>query len=283
MVRRTKHFCLTVAAALLLWCGPDAKPHRDAGVDASVDAPADSGKDSADGVTDAADAESDATVDAGWPFEECGQYFRDMPWLRALSNASRTDVEYPMVVVESSESSLRAEGGPKDEDPEEEMYVDLEFPFPLGPEIERPGVGEVVTTRGGVCDGMLVTGYVRIRSEDGRLLWEGGSPDCADSWAYQDAGLLLGERVNRDVEPCSEELRRGDEVLCCCRTRVQRDVILHPDGDSVLVPGEDREIEIDGARFLASAQGSFEIVQAPCEYDRSGIYGSAFVARLADQ
>jgi hypothetical protein len=49
------------------------------------------------------------------------------------------------------------------------------------------------------------------------------------------------------------------------------------------VPGEDREVVIDGVRYLASAQGSFAIVQAPCEYDRTGLYGSAFIARLAGQ
>jgi hypothetical protein len=61
------------------------------------------------------------------------------------------------------------------------------------------------------------------------------------------------------------------------------EVVLHqPDGDSVVVPGEDREIEIDGLRYLVSSQGAYWIDQGRAYYDLTGPKGSAFIVRLAD-
>lgn len=59
------------------------------------------------------------------------------------------------------------------------------------------------------------------------------------------------------------------------------EVLLHlPEGDSVVVPGEDREIEIDGLRYLVSSQGAYWIDQGPGYHDLTGPFGSAFIVRL---
>lgn len=197
----------------------------------------------------------------------------------------RLDVEQELVVVESSQGGFRAEADGLPASRFASEYVDVSLGTPVGPEYRLPSVGETIIVLGGMCSYMTEVGYVRVLGGDRELLWEGGSPGCGEGFSLFDYPWHpnLGDRVRVEPEPCFERLFNRDGEWCCCDTRIDRDVILHADGDSILVPGEDRLVEIDGAQFLASALGSFELLEASCTHDRSGVEGSAFIVRLAEQ
>lgn len=246
-----------LAAAALAACGNASSP--DAGVDAT-----------------GPDAARDATVDGEPPYPECDVGFGDLPWLRIREEGNeRTETEYSMIVVESTEMQLRAEAGGLPADPIDPFFQ-LDFPFALGAEHQLPGVGDEVFVVGGACDHKQDIYYLRVMDADRRLLFEGGSPECASAPDGPE-NPHLGGRDRPGAEPCSEVLTQ-----CCCRDRTEHDVILHADGDSLLVRGEDRVVEIDGARFLASSQGLFLLEVTPCTRLHSAVKGSAFVVRLAD-
>lgn len=235
----------------------------------------------ADGAPDAAlDASPDASTDGGLPFPECALGLYEHPWMAVDVEVERGDVSYPMEVVESSELLVRMEEGPPGEPGG--FFAEIRFLRGLIPPTALPRVGDQVTVLGGDCDPGLYSAYLRIMSPEGTILFEAGDPACADHFSplWPTPPPYVGARWREDPETCKETL--DPRARCCCRVLREHDVVLHPDGDSLLVPAQDREIEIDGGRFLASAQGLIEVAGAECGGQHDGVRGSAFVARLAD-
>lgn len=181
--------------------------------------------------------------------------------------------------MSASDTGFRAEEDLV-EDHDDEIYLSVDFPSSLGPDVILPAVGDWIIALGGSCDLLIGNWYFRVMRLDHEILWEGGAPICTeleDSFLW---GPHLGQRFIEPPPPlCAEPYRNID---CCCVTREDMEIVIRPDGDSVLVPGEDREVVIDGVRFLASSQGAFFTQDAPCTFDLIGPRGSAFLARLAD-
>jgi hypothetical protein len=210
------------------------------------------------------------------PYPECTERFSDLPWLELREEGNdRTDVEYPMIVVESTDRRFRAEetGLPVDD---AEPFVDVEFPFALPATADLPDVGQPIVLLGGTCDYKQSIEYFRLMRPVDGLFFEGGSPDCAEAAGNDVWSPHLGARDRPETETCSEVLES-----CCCQDRTEHDVILHADGDSVLVRGEDRIVEIDGASFLASSQGIYTLEVTTCTMLHSSVQGSAFLVRVS--
>lgn len=263
-IRSAKASVASLAVCCLaVWqCGEDRDVPHDAAPD---DGSTDSGFDAGSGA--------DAAADSGPP-SRCDPPYRETPqaWVEA-EGVHLANVEYELVVVASTETGFRAVEDPK-LDEREQNYIEVGFPEPFDASYRLPIVGETLLVLGGPCN--LNNAYLRVMDLDRNILWEGGSASCGDMGQFR--GPYLGVRAIPGAVPCS------DEVWSCLFTRLPLDTIVHPDGDSVLLPGEKREVEIDGARFMGVNYGEFVVADWPagCPTESDLAWGSAFLVRLAD-
>lgn len=208
----------------------------------------------------------------------CSDFFD--PWGRTIvdsPNIERTDILYDMQVVSSSNGELHLTASPL---PEDTPHVDVEFPVVDEETLDLPSVGQDVVVQGGVCDSGTNSGYVRVTDSEGVLLWEGGSPFCANLNGW---GAFRMEAME-GAEACLYDERPPlPPPECCCQTRKDQQVLLAVEQPQVpMAPGENRVITIDGRQYLAASQGGYETFDGPCTFDFAAVFGSAFLVRLAD-
>jgi hypothetical protein len=261
-------------------CGGGAVGDADADVDADAD---DDVSRDAEADTDSGDAADSGTDSDTLEYPICDPQFHDFPWgwgYAGTRSVERTDVEYEFVVTRMLETGFVAELDPE-HDLGDEPQMSVVLPSGMAANVRLPELGDSIISLGGNCDDGR--GYLRVTTPSGELIYEGGAPLCTSipgGYPWPEPPRLS----QRDVpsERCIDYWNHPPpSPEFCCVTRTDMEVVLHqPDGESVVVPGEDREIEIDGLRYLVSSQGAYWIDQGPDILDLTGAFGSAFIVRL---
>lgn len=262
-------WCSVGLGSLLAGCASDNARPAEAGVDAEA-------------RTDAGtDPEPDAAL------EECPDQFE--PWGRTFVdeiNFEGHDEWYELTVMAVLPDGFDLQAPSMESDA---PTVEVRFPVPVGQSLELLDEGEAVLVKGFTCDSGVNSGYVRVTTLEGEIVWEGGDPFCCGPGEDFTGPDELPEFHFRLVEipdalPCwwtSRGPRPPPE--CCCDTRTDWQVMfVFEDPPRPMAPGESTIVTIDGRRYYAASQGGYHTVDGPCTFDGTYWFGSAFLARLAD-
>ena len=261
-------------------CGGGPQPGLDAGnLDASSDAPGEGGLDAA----------ADGQPDAGRDLPPCDPELWSWNRNERIHVESRhapgdnEDQERAWYVMANSATGFEIHSDPGRDWPDEPRVVVRFSPGVQSP-LALPPIGDRVLVIGGSCYGGQ--GYVRVRSVDGELLWEGGDPTCSIIAGYPDGfpwGNIIETRDVSDPSVCvdtlsNEDIDAGD---CGLSYRTEHTVVLRLDGDEIpLARNETLELDIAGVRYRAESRGAFYLDADRCTLDLDGPFASAYIAKL---
>lgn len=220
----------------------------------------------------------DAGQDGDAGLQECSPRFE--PWGRTIvdeRNFERAEVWYEMTVTGVGPGSFELFAPPVLRD---DLIVEVTFPAPTDQDFDLFDEGDTVLVKGGTCWSGTNSGYVRVADLEGEIIWEGGDPYCDEFLRRFYLGL---DPISGSPLCWYAESGHRPSPECCCQLRTDWQVVLMlEDPPEPVAPGERTIVTIGGRRYFVASQGGYETADGPCTYDYTAIFGSAFLARLAE-